>query len=68
MPHYLNLRHVFDVDVELAYLEPIEVTAESNRRELARQAEDMIRAEYHRGRALAPEHEQVESRAAASRG
>ncbi len=49
-PHFVGLSQIRRAEVELAFLQPIEVTPESDRRQVARQAGDMIRAEYHRGR------------------
>ena len=49
-PHYLQLGSIGPSEIELVFLEPIEVTPGSNRRDLARRIEEMIRAEYHRGR------------------
>ncbi len=49
-PHFVALSQIRRAEVELAFLQPIEVTPESDRRQVARQAGDMIRAEYHRGR------------------
>ncbi len=49
-PHFVGLSQIRRAEVELVFLQPIEVTPESDRRQVARRAEDMIRAEYHRGR------------------
>ena len=49
-PHFVGLSQIHRAEVELVFLQPIEVTPGSDRRQVARQAGDMIRAEYHRGR------------------
>ncbi len=62
--HYYGLRQIFQAEVELSFLEPIEITPESDRRTLARQAEEMIRAEYHRGAEAGPGYDGRDDRAA----